>query len=119
MTESAPKLEGYNRLWGWFGLSYASWLTMPRVLMHSMPDEWQGKMAALLEEYDETFNTSETPSAWVMAKADGKFCRWPEWVLNYRRPDTKKIDSLRIAKSECCGEYVAGSRCRACPEKSG
>lgn len=39
----------------WFNLSYASWLTLPRVLMEAMPDEWQGRMADLLNEYDEAF----------------------------------------------------------------
>lgn len=32
---------GENALWLWFGLSRASWLTLPRVLMHEMPDEWR------------------------------------------------------------------------------
>ena len=30
-----------ERLSRWFGLSYASWLTMPRVMMEAMPEEWQ------------------------------------------------------------------------------
>jgi len=46
--------KGYDKLWSWFGLSYASFLTLPRVMMHEMPDEWQGKMADLLEEWDST-----------------------------------------------------------------
>lgn len=45
--------KGYDALWNWFGLSRSSWLTLPRVLMHEMPDDWQRKMAKLLEEYDE------------------------------------------------------------------
>lgn len=38
---------GYDALWGWFGLSRASFLVLPRVLMHEMPDDWQLRMAAL------------------------------------------------------------------------
>lgn len=34
---------GKEKLWQWFSLSYAAWLTLPRVLMHEMPDEWQRK----------------------------------------------------------------------------
>lgn len=49
--------EGKQELWNWFGLSYASFLTIPRVLMHQMSDEWQSEMCRLLQEYDETFLT--------------------------------------------------------------
>ena len=31
--------KGCDDLWEWFGLSRASWLTMPRILMHEMPAE--------------------------------------------------------------------------------
>ena len=44
-------------LHGWFGLSYAAFVVMPRVAMMQMPKEWQEKMAELLHEYDETINT--------------------------------------------------------------
>lgn len=40
----------------WFELSYAQFLTVPRVVMQSMPQEWQEKMAALLYEMDNTFD---------------------------------------------------------------
>jgi hypothetical protein len=35
------KNVGREKLWDWFGLSYASWLTLPRVLMHEIPNEWR------------------------------------------------------------------------------
>lgn len=41
---------GADRLHTWWELSYASYLVLPRSLMQSMPDEWQDRMAALLEE---------------------------------------------------------------------
>jgi hypothetical protein len=34
----------------WFGLSYAGYLVLPRAVMQSMPEEWQAKMVALLDE---------------------------------------------------------------------
>lgn len=37
----------------WFGLSYASYLTIPRSILQSMPDEWQKKFVLLLDEMDE------------------------------------------------------------------
>ncbi len=38
---------------GWFGLSYASYLVLPRSLIQEMPEEWQKRMVELLEEWDE------------------------------------------------------------------
>jgi len=102
MTAKKPKPpheNGHDALWGWFGLSYASFLTLPRCLMHAMPDKWQAKMAALLHEYDETFDTSECgiDGIYVSAKLDGKFCKLPDWTSRqfYRHPDQDVIDSLR------------------------
>ena len=88
--------EGYHKLWGWFGLSRASFCVMPRTLMHEMPDEWQGKMADLLDQYDETFNRSGLSNCKVMAVGDrGRFTSWPDWLLQYRRPDIDRINELR------------------------
>ena len=91
--------KGHEALWGWFGLSYASFLTLPRCLMHEMPDRWQVKMAALLREYDETFDTSDCgiDVIYVSAKRDGKFCKLPDWTSRqfYRYPDQDVIESLR------------------------
>jgi hypothetical protein len=96
---------GYDKLWGWFGLSYASFCVMPRILMHEMPDEWQSKMADLLAEYDATFQTSELPACKVTAIDDnGKFSRWPDWLLHYRRPDLSRVDELRYKPCEECGK---------------
>lgn len=94
------KSKGYQRLWGWFGLSYAGWLTLPRVLMHEMPDEWQEKMSALLEEWDETWDTENTPSPFVSARVGNRFTRWPSWVTNYRHPNQKAIESVRRANAQ-------------------
>ena len=69
--------EGYERLWRWFGLSRASWLTIPRVLMHEMSDEWQEKMAQLLEEYDRTWKMDLDVDSYVQLRKDGKFIKTP------------------------------------------
>ena len=89
--------EGYDKLWCWFGLSRASFLVMPRILMHEMPDEWQSQMADLLEQYDEAFNRSTLPDCKVMAVGErGKFKSWPDWLLQYRRPDVGRVNELRV-----------------------
>lgn len=38
-----------------FSMSYANYLVLPRTLLQSMPDEWQTKFVALLDEMDTAF----------------------------------------------------------------
>lgn len=83
--------SGYDDLWGWFGLSRSAFLTLPRVLMHEMPDKWQADMALLLLEFDRTFPSSPA-SATVVKPGRGS---WPNWVLNYRHPEAEEIDAAR------------------------
>jgi hypothetical protein len=39
-----------------FELSYAQYLSIPRSVLQSMPQEWQVKFVALLDELDETID---------------------------------------------------------------
>lgn len=88
---------GHDRLWAWFGLDRPTWLTMPRVLMHAMPDDWQARMATLLEEYDAKWDTSHMPVPYVSARGQGnRWVKWPNWVLNYRHPEHSAL--LKIIK---------------------
>lgn len=87
--------EGRERLWLWFSLSRATWLTLPRSLMHEMPDEWQFKMAELLEQWDDTWNSDEMPEPYVSARKNNKFTNWPDWLLNYRHPNKHEINLLK------------------------
>lgn len=88
---------GYEKLWQWFGSSRASFAVIPRALMHEMPDDWQSNMADLLEEYSDTFDTSDVCSSIsVTAKTNGRFSRLPEWITNYRRPLKKVIEAHRV-----------------------
>ena len=79
---------------GWFGLTYVSWLTLPRVLMQAMSEEWQHKMVELLDEYDSAFPNQPDYNTSVHIKQKGKFAKMPDWI-NYRRPDKKAIDKMR------------------------
>ena len=89
--------KGCDDLWGWFGLSRASWLTMPRVLMHEMPDVWQEKMAKLLEEYENTFDLSNyNIDIEVRGKKDGKYVQIPSELCDYRHPCRKDIERLKV-----------------------
>lgn len=92
------QMDGRGRLWHWFGLSYASWLTLPRVVLHEMPDEWQYKMAQLLEELDETFPDKDMimPSTTVRAvRPNGKLMKMPEFLNHYRHPWRDEINKLK------------------------
>lgn len=79
----------------WFGLSYASFLTLPRVLMEDMPDEWQAKMAELLNEYDAAYSNQPDLEPFVQFRRGNRFVKAPEWILNYRRPNKEEINKLK------------------------
>lgn len=97
-------MEGYNKLWGWFGLSRASFLVLPRVLMHEMPDEWQRKMAELLKEYDDENrninNNCEIDSTTVRATKNGKLTKMPRWIIDYRHPNKNAIKDMKRGINE-------------------
>jgi len=95
------RMKYYNQredLSCWFGLSYASFLTLPRVMMEAMPDEWKKKMAVLLNEFDDAFPNQPDIGTRVQITKDGKLIKTPEWMINYRRPDYQKINSCREKK---------------------
>jgi hypothetical protein len=77
----------------WFELSYAQFLTVPRLVMQSMPLEWQQQMAQLLDEMDNTFDwRPEEGRYWVTLRdANGKFADAP--LNDYRHGN---IEHLRI-----------------------
>jgi hypothetical protein len=85
---------GYDALWGWFGLSYASWLPLPRVLMHEMPDDWQARMAVLLEEFDAAFKNVPQYEVQIQLKRNGRFVPMPDWIA-YRHPDRETIEGFK------------------------
>jgi hypothetical protein len=82
----------------WFGLSYASFLVLPRVLMEAMPEKWQKKMATLLNEYDNEFPNQPDVGTRVQITQNRKLIKTPEWLINYRHPDFRAIDLLRRGK---------------------
>jgi len=87
--------DGKERLWGWFELSYASFLVIPRVLMHSMPDDWQNQMASLLEEYQDTFPNQPDIGTRIQTTKNGKLTKMPEFLKNYRHPDHRVIEKMK------------------------
>jgi hypothetical protein len=70
-----------------FGLTYASWLVWPRVIMQAMPVEWQERFVALANEMSERFPDWEPEGVFqVSLKQRGKFTPLPKELCNYRHP---------------------------------
>jgi len=89
---------GASELWGQFSRGQR-WLTMPRGLMHEMPDDWQSRMSELLDEWDDEWNwPAEFPTARVQAVGKGnRFTSFPPFVLEYkyREKHRSEIEDLR------------------------
>ncbi len=75
---------GHDALEMWFELSYAQFLTVPRLVLNAMPDEWQGRLAALMEELDGAIDWRPKEGRYYVRLRDdrGRFTRAPLW--NYR-----------------------------------
>ena len=84
-----------DKLQQWFSLSYESWLTLPRVLLEDMPEEWQDKFADLLFEYSDTFVAAPEVSVFVQLKKNNKYHKVPDWLCDYRRPNKEIIRLLK------------------------
>ena len=93
MTEELEESDEPISLW--FELSYAQFLTVPRLVMQSMPLEWQRKMAVLLQEMDETFDWRPKEGRyWVRLKDDqGRFMDAP--LNEYRRGSCEHLSLKR------------------------
>lgn len=90
------EVEVSDKLSYWWELSYASFLTLPRVLMEAMPTEWQDKMADLLNEYNAAFpNQPDIGTQVRITDRGGRLIPCPDWLKNYRHPDVKEIEKLR------------------------
>lgn len=90
VPDQVVETPGHDALWQWFGLSYASFLVLPRVLMHEMPDDWQRRMAELLAEYDAAFPFLEAPAYRphvTLRDNSNRFVTTPDWLVNYRHPN--------------------------------
>ena len=48
-------------IWDFFGLTYASYLVLPRVVMQGMPEEWQKRFVGMMKELEETMGTDHEP----------------------------------------------------------
>lgn len=57
---------------GWFNLTYAQYLTIPRSLLQSMSVEWQRRFVQCLEELDATFDWRPAEGRYWVTLKDAK-----------------------------------------------
>lgn len=94
-----PRYQASEAVHGWFGLSYASYLVVNRSLLQSMPDEWQRRFVACLEELNAHFAGVPEPLYTVNARDDsGRFIKDP--IPNYDRGRTFVFGSQVAADTE-------------------
>lgn len=98
----------------WFGLTYANFLTLPRVILEAMPYHWQMLMVKLLEELNDTFDwMPEGCQLTVSFKEGQQFAKLPERLFGYRRPDYSWLDSIKKhgdTKFKCMHRFVVKTR---------
>lgn len=86
----------------WFGLTYASYLVLPRLILQEMPPEFQIRFIGMLKELDARFGHAFSPHNYkVYLKDDaGRFVSDP--LSNYRRgtvPEKPEPQSFNPAES--------------------
>lgn len=74
---------------GWFGLTYANYLVLPRTVLQSMPLAWQFQFVALLREIQDVAIDLPWPSSYdVRARGlDGKYVK--DEIPHYWRGRTR------------------------------
>jgi hypothetical protein len=80
-------------MWNWFGLTYSSYLVLPRTLLCGMPVEWQQRMSNLLDEMKEVYDSQQINDNYtVILRVNGKFIKDP--LAPYRHPNGLPFRSL-------------------------
>ena len=88
MYKIAEEARGFEKeiIHGYFGLSYANYLVMPRSVLQSMPDAWQEEFVKLLDQIPETIDEVIEPAGGYTVHArdeEGRFVEDP--LSNYER----------------------------------
>jgi hypothetical protein len=86
-----------------FGLSYANYMVLPRLILQSMPEEWQEKFVSMLNEMFEAFGTDFEPKGGYRVQAlDENKRYYSDPYSDYRRGRRrlKAKEQSHEAKSE-------------------
>lgn len=84
-------------VWGWFSLTYSSYLVMPRAVLCSMPLAWQQRFVDLINEVGETLEWDGGDDYVVQLRTErGRFSSDP--LANYKHlPDGLVRSRVRAA----------------------
>lgn len=77
----------------YFGLSYASWLVLPRLALQEMPPPWQAEFFRMLNEAETLHGLACPDDTYVMRKRGGKFINNSHWN-NYRRGTVSQAQAI-------------------------
>lgn len=86
LSRRADPVE-WEAIHGWFNLTYANYLVLPRSVLQSMPPEWQSSFVALLKELEAAYGGLEWPDYSVNARRGGRFVKDP--IPHYNRGRTR------------------------------
>ena len=78
-----------------FGLSYASWLVTPRVVLEAMADAGQKRFVELFDDLNEIFDWEPECAMEIRFRDKGKFVKVPEHFNNYRHPDYEWVKKIK------------------------
>ena len=81
----------------WFGLTYCSYLTIPRTILQSMPIEWQRRFVKCLEEAEDMFGDQNNLDYTVNAREGRRFVKDP--LINYERGRRRLVPTPPHPKS--------------------
>ena len=76
-----------------FGLTYASYLVVPRTLLQEMDARWQHEFTALMDEFNATFPGYVDEYAVLKRGERARFERDP--LRHYRYPDQDAVSAAR------------------------
>jgi hypothetical protein len=94
MSDYFSRYDGPIHLW--FELSYAQYLTVPRLALQSMPIEWQERFAKCLCELDESLDwRPKRGRYWVRLKDEkGRYAHDP--LMDYRHGKLMELKNETI-----------------------
>lgn len=78
----------------WFGLSYASYLVLPRSVIQEMPEKWQMAMVRLLNKVNATYDIGDPKYLVHIRGEGGKFTS--DQYADYRYPP--KLKKRKVSK---------------------
>lgn len=97
--DKAGRIMDQGPLHLYFGLSYASWLVLPRVALQEMPLDWQARFAALLEEAEDRGLTTPEDDIYVTMRGKSGLFRPNGGWDNYRHGNTRQAQADDAARS--------------------